>query len=837
MIHIILCAAAITSFTGAAAAPKSYYIHPLDGDDDATGLNRTNPLRTVQVGLNKASNADSIFLNSELFTGGELCVQNILAGGSLEEPGTHWLVSGGASIVRGNDHFAHAGSNALLLAPPAPSRYNSGSGQQKSSSVAQHPVDVTVVPTYRYRFRAWTRAVPIDSTVEPSSSVCGVIALSAAHGANRGDSKKVAVTVASISCDVRLRWQLHEWWASPGELSSSGPNATTNVTVTVTLTDTSGNFSLVVDDVSFVPFPGQAAALTFWSDAVEDTCVARLPLSGIAGHVTGARSTDKFCEMKLASGGWSLFAVDGAGNKEVHRATLRGDSDGVGTILPGTTNVTSVSLFKQKNSYFGAGGAGSTFKELLIVIRRRSNSNSSMAAADHQHRWIKVRRSSSGTLVPSKTLFDDIARPPNDDAWVVETDTGKSEFSWPAGCQQIPAGLDASFVLPNAGASDNLLRCRTFWRHLSSYTLVKQRGWKCDTRSRLFHNNGGAGVSLDGCFEWCLSVHDCQYFTSHPGAWCVGCSEPTFEVGQATTVTETYRVVTPFTPTFAENDRAEASLTVPLMLLGDSGDSSSSSYFGSAVAMTENWIIVGSYGEKKAYIFLNNGAWGTDSASRDAAFTLSQSNKQSFGRSVAITDDYALVGAPDANRAFVYKKNSDSTWETSPVCTLQQSSNGNFGSSVALSTTGWAIVGDSNAKKISFFEITDGSGSGSGSSSGSGSDSATCQRQSTMFEQQDAGAAAPEAFGVAVAMTSDWVLVGAHTARKAFLYTRRSLSELQVRRRKKIGCFFLFFFDIFFSLLFFSLFFSGRTPLFSCSVVGHHLFNRVGDSQQHPQHG
>ena len=768
MIHAILCAAAITSIAGAAAAPKSYYIHALDGDDDATGLNKTNPLRTVQGGLNKASNADSIFLDSELFTGGELCVQNILAGGSLEEQGTHWLVSGGASIVRGNDHLAHAGYNALLLAPP-PSRYNSGSGQQKSSSVVQH-TPIVVVPTYRYRFRAWSRTVSIDSTVEPSSSVCGVIALSAAHGANGGDSQKVAVTVASISCDVRLRWQLHEWWASPGELSSSGLDVTTNVTVT--LTDTSGNFSLVVDDVSFVPFPGQAAALTFWSDAVEDTCVARLPLSGIVGHVTGARSTDKFCEMKLASGGWSLFAVDGAGNKEAHRATLRGGSDGVGTILPGTKSVTSVSLFKQKNSYFGAGGAGSTFKELLIVIRRRSNS--SMAAADHHHRWIKVRRSSSGTLIPSKTLFDDIARPPNDDAWVVETDTGTSEFSWPEGCQQIPAGLDASFMLPNAGASDNLLRCRTFWRHLSSYTLVKQRGWKCDVRSRLFHNNVGAGVSLDGCFEWCLSVHDCQYFTSHPGAWCVGCSEPTFEVGQASTVTETYRVVTPFTPTFAENDRAEASLAVPLMLQGDSS-SSSSSYFGSAVAMTENWIIVGSYGEKKAYIFHNNGAWGTDSASRDAAFTLSQSTKQGFGTSVAITDGYALVGAPDAKEAFVYKKNSDSTWGTSPVCTLQQSSSGNFGWSVALSTTGWAIVGDSNAKKVSFFEITDGSGSGSGSGS------ATCQRQSTMFEQQDAGAAAPEAFGVAVAMASDWVLVGAHTARKAFLYARRSLSELQVR--------------------------------------------------------
>ena len=96
MIHAILCAAAITSITsiaGAAAAPKSYYIHALDGDDDATGLNQTNPLRTVQVGLNKASDADSIFLNSELFTGGEFCVQNILAGGSLEEQGTHWLVS------------------------------------------------------------------------------------------------------------------------------------------------------------------------------------------------------------------------------------------------------------------------------------------------------------------------------------------------------------------------------------------------------------------------------------------------------------------------------------------------------------------------------------------------------------------------------------------------------------------------------------------------------------------------------------------------------------------------------------------------------------------------
>jgi hypothetical protein len=74
-----------------------------------------------------------------------------------------------------------------------------------------------------------------------------------------------------------------------------------------------------------------------------------------------------------------------------------------------------------------------------------------------------------------------------------------------------------------------------------------------------------------------------------------------------------------------------------------------------------------------------------------------------------------------------------------------------------------------------------------------------------MLEQQDTGGAAPEAFGVAVAITSDWALVGAHTAQKAFLYARRSLSELQVRRgRKKLKSFFFFSAQTFLTFFLFS---------------------------------
>ena len=156
-------------------------------------------------------------------------------------------------------------------------------------------------------------------------------------------------------------------------------------------------------------------------------------------------------------------------------------------------------------------------REILIVIRNPETD---------LKRWIRIKPSVGG-YVPPATLFNDIPIAPGGGTWDIENDRGEIEASW-NDCRSRSAG-DVVF-LPT-----NLLRCRLFWKHMSSYTPAGN--WKCGGNIRLFdnyrvdgnHNNVGA-LTLDGCYERCLAHPTCKYFNivasqATMGGFCSGCSD------------------------------------------------------------------------------------------------------------------------------------------------------------------------------------------------------------------------------------------------------------------------------------------------------------------------
>ena len=126
--------------------------------------------------------------------------------------------------------------------------------------------------------------------------------------------------------------------------------------------------------------------------------------------------------------------------------------------------------------------------------------------------------------------------------------------------------------------------------------------------------------------------------------------------------------------------------------------------FGNSVAISEDYAIVGAYAEDHdtksnagaAYIFLRTGdnTWdeGTKITASDPA------SYDYFGRSVAISGDYAIVGAyrkdiTDAGAAYIFLRTGDNTWDEGTKITASDAEDDdNFGNSVAISED-YAIVG------------------------------------------------------------------------------------------------------------------------------------------------
>ena len=235
------------------------------------------------------------------------------------------------------------------------------------------------------------------------------------------------------------------------------------------------------------------------------------------------------------------------------------------------------------------------------------------------------------------------------------------------------------------------------------------------------------------------------------------------------------------------------------------GNAGGSDYFGYSVAITDNWAIVGAYLEDSganggdsvsnsgaAYIFKNvDGIWGTQNGSvYNQTQILKASNaggSDNFGRAVAITDKWAIVGAAgeDSNAdgsvhngetnsgaAYIFK-NNNGTWgtlngsvynEAQILKASNPSSSDYFGRSVAI-TDKWAIVGayqeDSNADGSNQTGV-----GGSGAAYIFKNNSGTWGTLNGIVynEAQILKASNPSAgdyFGISVAISDNWAIVGA----------------------------------------------------------------------------
>eukprot|EP00002_Diphylleia_rotans_P015141 TRINITY_DN2932_c0_g1_i6.p1 TRINITY_DN2932_c0_g1~~TRINITY_DN2932_c0_g1_i6.p1 ORF type:complete len:427 (-),score=41.10 TRINITY_DN2932_c0_g1_i6:408-1688(-) len=187
--------------------------------------------------------------------------------------------------------------------------------------------------------------------------------------------------------------------------------------------------------------------------------------------------------------------------------------------------------------------------------------------------------------------------------------------------------------------------------------------------------------------------------------------------------------------------------------------------FGMCVAITDNYALVSAHGAAAgtltdaglAYIFSRNGdSWAEQQI-------LSSSNRAAsdlFGRSVSLTDNYALVGAhyanpgsvSDAGSAYVFVRNQTIWIEQAILTASNKASSDNFGYAVSL-TDNYALAGA--------FQADAGTLSNAGSAY-------VYARSGTSWNQISiltaSNKAAADNFGFSVALTDTYVLVGSYCA-------------------------------------------------------------------------
>jgi|GEM_PF-574380 len=213
-------------------------------------------------------------------------------------------------------------------------------------------------------------------------------------------------------------------------------------------------------------------------------------------------------------------------------------------------------------------------------------------------------------------------------------------------------------------------------------------------------------------------------------------------------------------------------------------DGANSDYFGYAVAIDEGYAIVGAYGDDDggsssgaAYMFKRDGnswieqiklrAW--DAASGDI-----------FGFSVAISGDYAIIGARDnddnggnSGSAYIFHRSGDTWVAQIKLLPSDGYSSDYFGNSVAIDGD-YAIVG-------AYGDDDNGGNSGS---------AYIFQRSGSTWLQQDKLTASDgynsDSFGFAVSISGDYALVGANgdddnggNSGSAYIFQRSGSTWLQ----------------------------------------------------------
>ena len=183
-------------------------------------------------------------------------------------------------------------------------------------------------------------------------------------------------------------------------------------------------------------------------------------------------------------------------------------------------------------------------------------------------------------------------------------------------------------------------------------------------------------------------------------------------------------------------------------------------YFGYSVAISGDYAVVGAYGDDdagydsgSAYIFWYNGTAWTEQAKITASDGAAHDD---FGTSVAISADYAVVGAWEdddagsgSGSAYIFKRYGTEWTEQAKITASDSAAGDYFGRSVAISCD-YAVVGAC---------LDDGAGLNSGSAY-------IFKRYGTEWTEQAkitaSDSAAGDWFGKSVAISGDYAVVGAY---------------------------------------------------------------------------
>jgi len=82
------------------------------------------------------------------------------------------------------------------------------------------------------------------------------------------------------------------------------------------------------------------------------------------------------------------------------------------------------------------------------------------------------------------------------------------------------------------------------------------------------------------------------------------------------------------------------------------------SYFGSDIALEDNYLVTGHYNGEKAFLYINDG----QSFNLKNGIESPVADEGKFGRSLAIKGDQMIIGATYGQKAHIYRKNENDNW-------------------------------------------------------------------------------------------------------------------------------------------------------------------------------
>ena len=167
-------------------------------------------------------------------------------------------------------------------------------------------------------------------------------------------------------------------------------------------------------------------------------------------------------------------------------------------------------------------------------------------------------------------------------------------------------------------------------------------------------------------------------------------------------------------------------------------------WFGYDVSLNNMYCAVGGYAADKVYIYKKN---DENVYTSQLQQTLKQTNSHEYGKSVSLSDNYMIVGAPN-NNAYIYQLQDDTYTLIRSI--TEYTSESSFGISVDI-TDEYAVVG-SNTKAFLFIN------------------NENTWNNSIVFD----GYTDQTNFGYKVALTNDYLAVSAYGARKVFIFDKNN---------------------------------------------------------------